>query len=74
MERKTAADFDPELLALFDAYVHGGIDRRQFLDRAARFAAGTTTAAALLEALSPKFAEAQQVAKEIGRASCRERV
>ena len=64
MERKTAADFDPELLALFDAYVHGGIDRRQFLDRAARFAAGTTTAAALLEALSPKFAEAQQVAKD----------
>src|SRR5262245_39446004 len=64
MERKTAADFDPELLALFDAYVHGGIDRRQFLDRAARFAVGVTSAVGLLEALSPKFAEAQQVAKD----------
>jgi carboxymethylenebutenolidase len=64
MERKTAADFDPELLLLFDAYVHGGIDRRGFLDKAARFAVGGTTAAMLLEALSPRFAEAQQVPKD----------
>jgi carboxymethylenebutenolidase len=64
MERKTAADFDPELLLLFDAYVHGGIDRRGFLDKAARFAVGGTTAVMLLEALSPRFAEAQQVAKD----------
>ena len=35
MARKTAADFDPEVLILFDAYVHGIIDRRAFLDRAA---------------------------------------
>ena len=34
MERKTASDFDQELLNLFDAYVHGDIDRRGFLDRA----------------------------------------
>jgi carboxymethylenebutenolidase len=67
MERKTAADFDPELLLLFDAYVHGGIDRRGFLDKAARFAVGGTTAAMLLETLSPKFAEAQQVAKDDAR-------
>ncbi|HEY7513710.1 MAG TPA: dienelactone hydrolase family protein, partial [Vicinamibacteria bacterium] len=64
MERKTAADFDPEVLALFDAYVHGAIDRRGFLDRASKYAAGGTAAALLLEALSPKFAEAQQVAKD----------
>ena len=61
MERKTAQDFDPELLVLFDAYVHGDVDRRGFLDRAAKFAAGGVTAAMLLDALSPKFAEAQQV-------------
>ncbi|HEY7514124.1 MAG TPA: dienelactone hydrolase family protein [Vicinamibacteria bacterium] len=67
MERKTAADFDPELLALFDAYVHGAIDRRGFLDRASKYAAGGTTAALLLEALSPRFAEAQQVAKDDAR-------
>jgi len=64
MERKKASDFDQELLNLFDKYVHGGIDRRGFLDGAAKFAVGGATAAMLLEALSPKFAEAQQVAKD----------
>jgi carboxymethylenebutenolidase len=58
---QTASDFHPEVLRLFDRYVHGGLDRRGFLDRAAKFAVGGTTAAALLEALSPKFAQAQQV-------------
>jgi carboxymethylenebutenolidase len=67
MERKTAADFDPELLILFDAYVHGAVDRRGFLDRATKFAAGGVTAAMLLDALNPKFAEAQQVAKDDAR-------
>jgi carboxymethylenebutenolidase len=60
--RKTAADFDPEVLRLFDHYVHGRIDRRGFLDHAARFAASSgTTAAGLLAALSPNFAAAQKV-------------
>ena len=58
---KTAHDFDQDLLILFDAYVHGGIDRREFLARAAKFAVGGMTAAMLLEQLSPKFAEAQVV-------------
>ena len=59
----TPERFDPELWCLFDQYVHGDIDRRGFLDRAARFAAaGGTTAAALLAALSPDFARAQKVA------------
>lgn len=61
MERKTAADFDQELLVLFDAYVHGAIDRRGFLDKARKFAVGGVTAAMLLDQLSPNFAEAQQV-------------
>jgi carboxymethylenebutenolidase len=39
MERKTAADFPQEVLDLFDKYVHGGIDRRAFLEGAQRFAA-----------------------------------
>ena len=59
--RLTANDFAPEVLSLFDKYVHGGIDRRGFLDGAAKFAVGGVTAAGLLEALSPKFAQAQQV-------------
>jgi carboxymethylenebutenolidase len=56
-----ASDFPPEVLRLFDEYVHNQIDRRAFLDGAARFAVGGLTAAAFLEALSPRFAEAQQV-------------
>ena len=67
MERKTAHDFDQELLILFDAYVHGGIDRRTFLDRAAKFAVGGVTAVMLLEQLSPKFAEAQVVRTDDAR-------
>jgi len=61
MARLTAADFDQELLILFDAYVHGDLDRRGFLDRAAKFAVGGVTAAGLLAALSPDFAIAQVV-------------
>lgn len=61
MERKTAQDFDQELLLIFDQYVHGAIDRRGFLDRATKFAVGGVTAGMLLDSLSPKFAEAQQV-------------
>jgi carboxymethylenebutenolidase len=64
MERKRAEDFDQDLLILFDAYVHGDIDRRGFLDRAAKFAVGGMTAGMLLDALAPNFAEAQQVAKD----------
>jgi carboxymethylenebutenolidase len=61
--RKTVADFDPEVMRLFDQYVHGGIDRRGFLDRASRYAAAAgTTSAGLLAALSPQFAAAQKVA------------
>ena len=62
MERKKASDFDQELLNLFDQYVHGDIDRRGFLDRAAKFAVGGVTASMLLDQLSPVFA--QQIAKD----------
>src|SRR5436190_1702060 len=67
MERKTAHDFDQYLLILFDAYVHGVIDRRAFLDQASRFAVGGVTAAMLLDQLSPKFAEAQVVPRDDAR-------
>jgi carboxymethylenebutenolidase len=61
--RQPAASFAPEVWHLFDQYVHGQIDRRGFLDRAGRYAAASgTTAAGLLAALSPDFANAQKVA------------
>ena len=64
MERKTAHDFDQDLLILFDAYVHGVIDRRGFLDKTAKYAVGGVTAAMLLDQLSPKFLEAQVIKPE----------
>ncbi|CAN5644507.1 YghX family hydrolase [soil metagenome] len=57
-----ASDFDPEVLKLFDQYVHGVIDRRGFIEGASKFAVAGVTGAALLQALSPDFARAQQVA------------
>ena len=62
--RLTAQDFDQELLILFDAYVHGGMDRRGFLDKAQKFAKAGVTAAGLLAALSPNFAAGQQVRQD----------
>ena len=62
MTRKTARDFDPEVLQLFDKYVHGDLSRRGFLQSAGKAAAGALSAEALLAALSPNFAQAQQVA------------
>ena len=67
MERKKASDFPPEVLRLFDGFVHGSINRRDFIDRAAKYAVGGFTAAAMLEALKPNFAWAQQVAKDDAR-------
>ncbi|MDR7136016.1 carboxymethylenebutenolidase [Lysobacter niastensis] len=69
--RSKASDFDPEVLRLFDQYVHGHIDRRGFLAGAARFAVGATGAASLLAALSPQFAAAQQVKADDKRLSTR---
>ena len=71
MQRRTASDFDPAVLQLFDQFVHGTIDRRGFLNDAAKYAIGGVTACMLLEALSPRFAEAQQIAKDDGRISAR---
>ena len=64
MERKKATDFPQELLNLFDLYVHGDIERREFLDGAKKFAVGGLTAAAIWESLRPNYAWAQQVAKD----------
>ena len=67
MERKKAGDFPPEVLKLFDGYIHGMVSRRDFLNRAAKFALGGVTAAAMLESLTPNYALAQQVARDDAR-------
>ena len=61
MQRLTASDFHPEVLRLFDQYVHAFIGRDEFVHRAAPYARGDETGEKLLEALSPKFAETRQV-------------
>lgn len=61
MNRLTAKDFDQELLDLYDYYAHGKITKREFLDRAGKFAVGGVTAVGLLGMLSPNYALAQQV-------------
>ncbi len=61
MERKKATDYPQEVLDLFDGYVHGSMNRREFLDRAGKYAIGGFSAAAMLESLKPNFAWAQQV-------------
>ena len=42
-------------------YAHGKITKREFLDRAGKFAVGGVTALALLNMMSPNYALAQQV-------------
>ena len=61
MTRLTAKDFDPEILELYDYYAHGKITKREFLERAGKFAVGGPTAAAILASMSPNYALAQQV-------------
>ena len=61
MTRLTAKDFAPELLELYDGYVHGKLSRRDFLERAATYAVGSLTAVGILAALSPDYALAAQV-------------
>ena len=59
--RLTAKDFAPELLELYDYYAHGMITKREFLDRAGKFAVGGLTAATILGMMSPDYALAEQV-------------
>jgi carboxymethylenebutenolidase len=61
MTRLTANDFHPEVLKLFDQYVHAAIDRSTFVQRASQYTQGDETGESLLESLSPKFAESRQV-------------
>jgi carboxymethylenebutenolidase len=49
MERRKASDYPQEVLDLFDGYVHGRLTRRDFLDRAGKYAVGGFNAAPMLE-------------------------
>ena len=63
-ERKKASDFPKEVLALFDGYVHGFIERRDFLEGAARVLGGGAAAVSVLSALQPEYAWAEQIPQD----------
>ncbi len=64
---KKASDYNQEVLDAFNLYIHSKIDRRECLNRISKFAIGGVTATAILESLSPRYAEAQQVAPDDSR-------
>ena len=55
------SEYDPQILKLYDSYVHGTLTRREFLDRAAVLTTAGVSATALLASLVPDYAKAQQV-------------
>ena len=67
MERKKASDYPQELLDLFDLYVHGELERRDFIERAGRFATGAVTAVGIWESLRANYAWAEQIPKDDAR-------
>ena len=67
MSDSSKTRFPPAVMGLFDKYVHGLISRREFIDRTSAMAVAGLTGAALLDALNPKFAQAQQVAPRDAR-------
>ena len=64
MQRKKASDYPQELLNIFDRYVHGEMNRRDFIEASQKFAVGGVTATAIWESLRPNYAFAQQVKKD----------
>ncbi len=54
----------PEIWSLFDDYVHSRIDRRQFLNKVSQVGVAGASATAILAFLSPRYAEATQVAAD----------
>lgn len=66
-DRKKASEFSQDILRLFDGYVHGFIERRDFLEGAAKVLGGGAAALAALDALQPRYAWAEQVPREDAR-------
>src|SRR5262249_354465 len=64
-ERETF--MDQRIINLYDRFTHGGMSRRDFLDRLAELAGSTAAAAALLPLLQNNYAQAAIVADDDGR-------
>src|SRR2546425_2134445 len=57
----TQSEIDQRVFELYDEYCHGGIDRREFLQRAAVLTIGGVSALAMAQALLPRYAMAQTI-------------
>src|SRR5207237_5700155 len=57
----TQLEIDRRVFELYDEYCHGGIDRREFLQRAGALTIGGVSALALAQALLPRYAQAQTI-------------
>src|SRR5882762_1256515 len=53
----------PEAIELYNQFIHGEINRRDFMEGAKRFAVVGLAAGAIIDALMPNYAAAQQVSK-----------
>ena len=58
---------DQRIIDLYDSFTHGGIDRRDFLDRLAQIAGSSAAALALLPLLQNDYARAAMVAPDDAR-------
>jgi carboxymethylenebutenolidase len=58
---------DQRIIDLYDSFTHGGIDRRDFLDRLAKIAGSSAAALALLPLLQNDYARAAIVAPDDAR-------
>ena len=61
MTSNKQAPVDGRVLALYNDYAHGRIDRREFVRRVSALAITGFTAAALIRSVMPDYAKAQQV-------------
>ncbi|MDG1709486.1 MAG: dienelactone hydrolase family protein, partial [Emcibacteraceae bacterium] len=61
MQNNTQVKIPDEAFDWYDAYAHGMMGRREFMDRLKTVAVGGVTMAMLTGALIPNYAEAQQV-------------
>ena len=57
----TQLEIDQRVYDLYDEYCHGGIDRREFLSRAAAIAIVGGSGLAMAQALLPRYAQAQTI-------------
>lgn len=60
MENIKKEDLDQEIFDMYDYYVHGKMDRREFVNKLSKYAVGGLTVSAILTFLLPNYAEAKR--------------